>query len=101
MKLPREGVGVIHDLENVHADDAVERIRGDIVRLRQVGDEGRLPVFRTQIEDVDPRRSFSSEPAYIPTVVELQTAAADAVSVGIEKPVDIVPVNRSSALMSE
>ena len=101
MKFPRKRVGVVHEVENVDADNAVERLGGDIVRLREVSDEGRVRIVRGQIEDVDPRRSSSPEPAHITGVVKLQAAAADPLSVGIEKPVHVVSVNGDSALVSE
>jgi len=101
MKFARKAVGVIDEVENVHAHDAVERLRGDIVRLREVGDEGRVRIIGAQIEDVDSRRSSSAEPSHTPGIVELQATAADPVSVGFEEPVDIIPVNGYSTLVSE
>lgn len=53
MELSRKGVGLIHEVKNVHAHDAVERIGGDIVRLGEVSDEGRVRIVRAQIEHVD------------------------------------------------
>jgi hypothetical protein len=101
MQFAREGVGFVHEVENVHAHDAVERVRGDIVRLREVSDEGRVRIVRGQIEDVDPRRSSSPEPPHVPRIVKLQAATTDAVSVGFEKPVYVVSVNGESALVAE
>src|SRR3569833_1770578 len=101
MKFAREGVRLVHEVENVDAHDAVERVRGDIVRLREVSDEGRIGILRGQIEDVDPRWPSSAEPVQIPRIVKLQATTADPVSVRLEKPVDIVSVNRRSALVSE
>jgi hypothetical protein len=54
MKFSRKGVGLIHEMENVHAYDAVKRLRGDIIPLGEVSDECRVRIVRSQIEHVDP-----------------------------------------------
>ena len=101
MKLLRERIGLIHEVENMHAHDAVERVRGDIVRLGEVRDDGRVRILLAQIEYVDPRRPSFAVPADIPRIVEFQAAAPDLARVGLEESLHIVSVNGQSALVSE
>ena len=101
MKFARKDVGLVHQVKNVHAHDAVERVGGEIVRLSEVSDDRRVRIVRAQIEHVNPCRPASPEPAHIPGILKLQAPATDPVSVGLEEPVDIVTVNRDSTLISE
>ena len=93
MKFARKVVGLVHQVENVHAHDAVERVGGDIVRLGEVSDDRRVRIVRAHIEHVNPRRSSSPIPPHMPGILKLQAPAVDPVSMRLEEPVDIVPVN--------
>ena len=101
MKFARKGVGLVHEVKNVHADDAVERVGGDIVRLREVSEDRRVRIVRAHIEHVNPCGSSSAIPAHMPGILKLEAPAMDPVSVSLEEPVDIVPVNGDSSLVSE
>jgi hypothetical protein len=88
-------------VENVYAYDAIEPLGGDIVRLGKISDESCVRICRAQIENIDPGWPSAPEPAHIPRILKLQAAPPDPLSVGLEEPIDIVPMNRDSALVSE
>jgi hypothetical protein len=101
MELPRESVRIVNEVENVHANDAVECLRGNVVRFREIGDDRGFGIVRRQVQDIDLRRSFSPEPPDVAGILELQAASPDSECVELEESVDIVPVDRGSAFVSE
>ena len=72
MKGRRRRLDVVDELERLRADDAVERLRRDLWRLGQVGDDCGPVVLRTHIEHITRLNAVTTKRTGIVVAADLE-----------------------------
>ena len=92
---------VVDHLQRLRADDAVETVRGNSVGAREVGDDRRVRIGRHNVEDIAACHAIPAKRPRIPRVAELEHTSTDIGRMSGKKALDVVPVDRRSAIESE
>src|SRR3954452_58624 len=95
---------VVYERQRLGADDAVERLRRDLLRTRQIRVDRGARVVGVDVEDLDRlERRGVGEAARVPVLLDLEHATAEvsptpAARVAFEEALDVVAVYRRAAV---
>src|SRR5690349_14907653 len=85
-------------MESLGQDDAVEKIRGDVIGVRQVCDDSRHRVAWCNVQDVFFQDTIPAKPAHVTVIPHFQHTSVDVIGMTPKKGFDVIPINGNTAI---
>jgi len=92
---------IVDEMQRLEKQDAIERVRGNLRRVRDIADESCLRVAGLHVQNVAAVHTFAAKAPGVFVIADLQYSAADIRLIQTQEAINVVPVYGRSAIESE